>query len=145
MNEDRDLKGVFVWSVALLLVVIATDDPEIRLVLAAPLLLWLTRHAVLRSIGPIRDILLEHFAYAVGASIAICVAGGFVLYSISFLTPTGWAVWLIVVTGTALLAGTRRWYEWLIPGEIAGPATRAHNHHRRRFSDHDGHVPVGDS
>ena len=111
----NDLKWVFVWSLALLLVVITTDNVVIRLVLAAPLLLWLTGHVVLRSIGPIRTSLLEHTVYAVGVSIAICVAGGFVLNSLSLLTPIGWAVWLIVVTGTALLVGARGRYQWLVP------------------------------
>jgi hypothetical protein len=122
--NNRDLKGAFVWSLALLLVVIATDNVVIRLVLAAPLLLWLTGHVVLRSIGPIRTSLLEHTAYAVGVSIAICVAGGFVLYSISFLTPIGWAIWLIVVTGAALLVGIRRRYEWLILLSVKLPPLR---------------------
>jgi hypothetical protein len=93
-----------------------------RLVLAAPLLLWLTGHVLLRSIGPIRTSLLEHTAHAVGASIAICVAGGFVLYSISSPTPIGWAVWLVLVTGTALLVGTCRRYEWLISLSVKLPS-----------------------
>jgi uncharacterized membrane protein len=109
MNKDH--KVVFVWSLALLLLVITTDNVVIRLVLTAPLLLFLTGHVVLRSIGPIRTSLLEHTAYAVGASITICVAGGFVLYRLSFLTPVGWAIWLVAVTGTVLLVASRRQYE----------------------------------
>jgi uncharacterized membrane protein len=124
--NNRDLKGAFVWSLALVLVVIATDNVVIRLVLAAPLLLWLTGHVVLRSIGPIQISLLEHTAYAVGVSIAICVAGGFVLYSISLLTPIGWAVWLVLVTGTALLVGARRRYEWPIPTVKLSSLRREH-------------------
>ena len=126
MNKNRDLAGVFVWSLVLLLVVIATDNVVIRLMLAAPLLLWLTGHVVLRSIGPIWTSLLEHTAYAVGASIAICVAGGFVLYSISLLTPIGWSGWLVLVTGTAFLVGSRRRYGWLIPSVKLPSLRRQH-------------------
>jgi hypothetical protein len=115
VNQNRDIVAVFLWAVTALLIVLVTDNVICRVLVTAPLLLLLTGHVVLRVIGPSRTPLLEHAAYSVGASIAICVTGGFVLYSISLLTPIGWAAWLLLVNGTALLVSMRRRYEWLIP------------------------------
>ncbi|MDN5001388.1 hypothetical protein ACFQZO_10885 [Bradyrhizobium sp. GCM10027634] len=51
----------------------------------------------------------QHLAYAVGASLAVGVAGGFALNATHFLTPLGWALWFWVVTaGTSLVAFRHR-------------------------------------
>jgi hypothetical protein len=49
-------------------------------------------HAVLRAIGVRTTSLPEHLAYAVGASLAAGIAGGFALNAAGSLTPLGWAV-----------------------------------------------------
>jgi hypothetical protein len=66
-------------------------------------------HAVLRAIGVRTTSVSEHFAYAVGASLAVGIAGGFSLNAAGFLTPLGWAIWFWAVTaGAALVAAGRR-------------------------------------
>ncbi|MGB8277886.1 MAG: hypothetical protein WCF20_08160 [Methylovirgula sp.] len=107
-NRNNDLLAACVWAVLTLLVVRFTDSVFLRALMSAPLLFFLTGHALLRAIGPIRTSLSEHVAYALGASIAICVIGGFVLNWAAWLTPVGWAVWLAAVTCSAALVGMRR-------------------------------------
>jgi hypothetical protein len=68
-----------------------------------------TGHAVLRAIGIRTTSLPEHLAYAVGASLAAGIAGGFALNAAGSLTPLGWAVWFWAVTaGASLVAAGRR-------------------------------------
>ncbi len=97
----RDLVAIFLWAIVTLLMVLLTDSVVIRVLLAAPLVLVFTGHAVLRAIGFVVPSLIEHVVYAIGASIAVCVISGFVLNVFSLLTPTGWAIWFAMVTGAA--------------------------------------------
>jgi hypothetical protein len=81
----------------------------LRTVLAAPMVLLVSGHAVLRAIRVRTASMSEHLAYAVGASLASGIAGGFALNAAGFLTPLGWAVWFWAVTaGAALVAAGRR-------------------------------------
>src|SRR5689334_14478378 len=64
-----------------------------------PLLLFLLGHLALRAIRMTLPS-IEHAAAAAGASIAICIAGGFALYSVSALTPIGWSLWVLLVVGS---------------------------------------------
>jgi hypothetical protein len=103
-NKNGDLIVIF-WAVLMLLIASTVDRDSsiltlgLRLLIATPLVFFLTGHTVLRAIGFPAPSLLAHGAYAVGASIAVCVAGGFVLNLVSLLTPIGWAVWFLIVTG----------------------------------------------
>ncbi|MER9236286.1 hypothetical protein NKI56_30310 [Mesorhizobium sp. M0622] len=65
-------------------------------------------HTVLRAIGVRTTSALEHFVYAVGASLAAGIAGGFALNAAGFLTPLGWAVWFWAVTAAAALVAAGR-------------------------------------
>ncbi|MER8716063.1 MULTISPECIES: hypothetical protein [unclassified Mesorhizobium] len=65
-------------------------------------------HTVLRAIGVRTTSALEHFVYAVGASLAASIAGGFALNAAGFLTPLGWAVWFWAVTAAAALVAAGR-------------------------------------
>jgi hypothetical protein len=52
--------------------------------------------------------------FAAGASIAVCVGGGFLLNSISALNPVGWAMWFIAVNGVAALIARHEPYEPIV-------------------------------
>ncbi|MER8779073.1 hypothetical protein [Mesorhizobium sp. M0220] len=65
-------------------------------------------HTVLRAIGVRTTSALQHFVYAVGASLAAGIAGGFALNAAGFLTPLGWAVWFWAVTAAAALVAAGR-------------------------------------
>ncbi|TIW38623.1 MAG: hypothetical protein E5V61_31800, partial [Mesorhizobium sp.] len=66
-------------------------------------------HSILRAIGVRTTSVLQHLTYAVGASLAAGIAGGFALNATGFLTPLGWAVWFCAVTAAAaLVAAIRR-------------------------------------
>ncbi len=100
-NRQRDLAAVSLWAFANLFAVLFIDSALIRVIASAPLLLFFTGHAALRAIGPIGASPAERVVYAVGASIAICLAGGFFLNWIGWLTPLGWALWLVAATSVA--------------------------------------------
>jgi uncharacterized membrane protein len=107
-----DLTGGFWWAVLLLLTILLTDDSTIRLMLSLPLVLLLTGHTALRAIQPVQITgPLEHWLFAAGASIAICVGGGFVLNLVSLLNPVGWAIWFIAINGVAGFIAVRQPYE----------------------------------
>ncbi len=112
--SHRDLVVVCAWAFAALLAVLFIESPLLRIVAGAPLLLLLTGHAVLRAIGFRGVSVAEHMAYAVGASIAMCLAGGFFLNSVGCLTPIGWALWLAAVAGAATLI-TAYWHPGATP------------------------------
>jgi hypothetical protein len=72
------------------------------------MVLLVSGHAVLRAIG-IRTISVsQHLAYAVGASFAAGITGGFALNVAGLLTPLGWAVWFCIVTAVATLVAVSR-------------------------------------
>jgi hypothetical protein len=103
MNRNRDLLVIFFWAITMLLIVLFTDSAILRGLITVPLVLFLTGHVVLRAIGYVVPSLPEHVAYAVGVSVATCVMGGFLLNWVSFLTPIGWAVWFVTVSGISVL------------------------------------------
>jgi uncharacterized membrane protein len=112
MSKRADLTAGFSWALLLLLTVLVTDNFVIRLILSLPVMFLLSGHTVLRAIKPVQTTgLLEHSVFAVGASIAVCVGGGFVLNRVSMLNPVGWAIWLIAVNGVAALIALRQPYE----------------------------------
>ncbi|WP_439923017.1 hypothetical protein [Nitrobacter sp. JJSN] len=89
--------------------VVTTDSVLLRAILSVPMVLLVPGHTVLRAIGVKTTSLPEHVAYAVGASLAAAIAGGFALNTIGFLTPLGWAIWLLAVTiGTSLVTARLR-------------------------------------
>jgi len=89
--------------------VAVSDSLLLRTVLGAPMALLVSGHAVLRAIGIRTTSVSEHLAYAVGASLAAGIAGGFALNAAGLLTPLGWALWFWAVTaGAALVAASRR-------------------------------------
>ncbi|MER9801133.1 DUF1616 domain-containing protein [Mesorhizobium sp. M0142] len=65
-------------------------------------------HTVLRAIGIRTTSALQHLVYAVGASLAAGIAGGFALNAAGFLTPLGWALWFWALTATAALVAAGR-------------------------------------
>ncbi|MER8581206.1 hypothetical protein NKG95_21260 [Mesorhizobium sp. M1423] len=85
-----------------------SDSLVLRTVLGAPMLFLVSGHAVLRAIGVRTTSVSEHLVYAVGASLAAGIAGGFALNAAGFLTPLGWAVWFWTVTAAAALVAVRR-------------------------------------
>lgn len=112
--KHRDLMAACLWAVATLLAVLFVEDALVRAIVSAPLLFFLTGHVVLRAIGFVGLSLPEHIAYAVGASIAVCLAGGFFLNWVGCLTPLGWAIWLAAATGSATLIALCR-KKWPAP------------------------------
>jgi uncharacterized membrane protein len=132
INKRIDLTAGFWWAVLLLLIVWVTDNHVIRLILSLPLMCFLTGHTVLRAIKPLSTTHradradadqtagpLEHSVFSAGVSIAVCVGGGFLLNMISMLNPVGWAIWLIVVNGFAVLIALRQPYEPFILPELS--------------------------
>jgi hypothetical protein len=115
LSRRVDLTGGFWWALLLLLTVLVTDDFFIRLILALPLLFLFTGHTVLRAIKPVQSTgLVEHSVFAAGASIAVCVGGGFLLNTVSMLNAFGWAIWLITLNGIAALIAQRQPYEPIV-------------------------------
>src|SRR5258708_18141728 len=111
-SKGVDLTGSFWWSVLLLLAVLVTDNSAIRLILALPLVFLFTGHTALRAIKPVQTTaLLERSVFAVGASLALCVGGGFLLNTVSLLTPVGWAIWFLAVNGVAAVIALRQPYD----------------------------------
>jgi hypothetical protein len=106
--SHRDLSAACVWATALVAAVTVSDSVLGRAILGVPMVLFIPGHALLRAIGVKTTSLAEHLAYAVGASLAAGIAGGFALNAIGFLTPFGWAVWLWTVTiGASLITAKR--------------------------------------
>jgi uncharacterized membrane protein len=106
--SNRDLLAACLWAVTAVAAVALSDSVLLRTVLGAPMVFLVPGHVVLRATGTRTASVSEHLAYAVGASLAVGIAGGFALNAARFLTPLGWAIWFCVVTaGTALVAARR--------------------------------------
>jgi hypothetical protein len=119
MSKRVDLTTGFCWALLLLLTSLVTDNFVIRLILSLPLVLLLTGHTVLRAIKPVQTTgLLEHSLFAVGASIAVCVGGGFLLNTVSMLNLVGWAIWLVAVNGIAALVALHQPYDPFVLPEL---------------------------
>lgn len=105
-DSNNDLLAAGAWAVAALAAVGLSQSAPVRLVLAVPLVLFVTGHVLLRALGFTPTSLAAHCTYAVGASIGVCLAGGLALDLVGGLTPLGWACWFAVVT-LAL-----SWFAW---------------------------------
>ncbi|RUV72391.1 MAG: hypothetical protein EOR30_00110 [Mesorhizobium sp.] len=104
-----DLLAACLWAGAAVAAVAVSDSLLIRTALGAPMVFLVSGHTVLRAIGVRTGSALQHFVYAVGASLAAGIAGGFALNAAGSLTPLGWALWFWVVTvAAALVAACRR-------------------------------------
>jgi hypothetical protein len=108
MTDNRDLVAACLWAAATMVIVAITDAVLLRAILGVPMAFLIPGHVLLRAIGMKTSSALEHFIYAVGASLAAGVAGGFVLNVVSWLTPLGWAVWFLAVTAGASWVAARR-------------------------------------
>lgn len=107
--SNRDLTVACLWAGATVAAVAVSDSLLLRTVLGVPMVFLVSGHAVLRALGVRTTSALQHLAYAVGASLAAGIAGGFALNAAGFLTPLGWAVWFwAVTTAAALVAAGRR-------------------------------------
>jgi hypothetical protein len=104
-----DLPVASLWAAATVAAVAVSDSLFLRTVLGAPMVFLVSGHSMLRALAVRTTSLSEHLAYAVGASLAAGIAGGFVLNAAGSLTPLGWAVWFwAVATAAALVAAGRR-------------------------------------
>jgi uncharacterized membrane protein len=109
LDRHRDLVAACVWAGLAVTAVAVSDSTPLRSILGLPMVLLIPGHALLRAVGIRTSSWPQHLAYAVGASLAACIAGGFVLHTLGRLTPLGWALWLWAVTGlAAVVAGRRR-------------------------------------
>lgn len=103
MSQSRnlDLIAICAWASLTVLAVGHTESQALRLLLALPLLLFFTGHAVLCAFGPETNSRTEHAAYAIGLSLASALMGGFALNILGALTPLGWALWLQAVVAAS--------------------------------------------
>jgi hypothetical protein len=107
-NVNAGFLAASCWAAFTLFVVWFTDDKFVRTIAAGPLLLFIPGHMLLKVLGYGELPGPQHVIYAIGASIGLCVAGGFLLHLGGFLTPTGWALWLAALTWVATLLSWRR-------------------------------------
>jgi hypothetical protein len=106
-TNNRDIGIAFTLAIAMLFAAWLIDEVVVRTVLAFSLLFFVTGHLALRAVG-IALPPLEHALAAVGMSLAVCLAGCFVLYGLSALSPIGWACWVLFVVGALSVWITRR-------------------------------------
>ena len=101
-NRNVDLIVIFAWAAATTAAVALSDSQLLRLVLALPLLLLFTGHALLRAFGPVATSATEHVICAIGLSIAVALPTGFLLNRLGALAPLGWALALLAVVAASL-------------------------------------------
>ncbi|MER9894194.1 DUF1616 domain-containing protein [Mesorhizobium sp. M0119] len=106
--SNRDLPAAWLWATATVVAVAVGDSLLLRAILGAPMVFFVSGHTVLRAIGIRTNSALQHLVYAVGASLAAGIAGGFALNAAGFLTPIGWAIWFWAVTAAAALVAAGR-------------------------------------
>ena len=106
--SHRDLRAACLWAVATLVTVVVSDSVFLRTIVGAPMVLLVSGHAMLRALGIRTNSVSEHLTFAVGASLAVAIVGGFALNAIDFLTPLGWAIWLFTIAIGAALVADRR-------------------------------------
>jgi hypothetical protein len=106
--SKRDLLAACLWAGAAVAAVAVSDNLLLRTALGAPMVFLVSGHTVLRAIGVRTTSALQHCVYAVGASLAAGIAGGFALNAAGFLTPLGWAMWFWAVTAAAALVAAGR-------------------------------------
>ena len=109
ISSKRDLAAACLWAGAAVAAVAVSDSLLLRAALWVPMVLLVPGHTVLRAIGVRTTSALQHLVYAVGASLAAGIAGGFALNAAGSITPLGWAMWFWAVTAAAaLVAAVRR-------------------------------------
>ncbi|RUY09091.1 hypothetical protein EOA25_12265, partial [Mesorhizobium sp. M2A.F.Ca.ET.040.01.1.1] len=101
--SKRGLLAACLWAGAAVAAVAFSDSALLRVALGAPVVFLVPGHTVLRAIGVSTTSALQHIVYAVGASLAVGIAGGFALNAAGSLTPLGWALWFWTVTAPAAL------------------------------------------
>jgi hypothetical protein len=106
--DDRDLRFACLWATALALAVALFDGGLVRTLLGLPMALLIAGHAPLRALGVRTETVGQHVIYAVGASFAVGILGGFVLNALGRLTPGGWAMWYWTATVAASVVVARR-------------------------------------
>lgn len=108
VHSNRDLSAACILATALLVAVTVTDNTLPRAILSVPMVLLVPGHVLLRAMKVPTTSIPEHVVYAVGASLAIGIAGGLALNIVDFLTPSGWAIWFWITTiGASLLTAMR--------------------------------------
>ncbi|QIJ73324.1 hypothetical protein GU700_01140 [Methylobacterium sp. NI91] len=105
-SGSLDLVLACLWASALVAAVALTESVVLRATLGIPLVFLILGHAVLRGLGVRSATPAEHLTFAVGAGIAACVFGGFVLHLAHALDPLGWALWLWGAVAVAALAAS---------------------------------------
>jgi hypothetical protein len=122
--SNRDLLAACLWATATVGAVAVSDSLLLRAILGAPMVFLVSGHTVLRAISIRTTSALQHLVYAVGASLAAGIAGGFALNAAGFLTPLGWAVWFWAVTAAAALVAAGRRDTPELPAWPAPPRLR---------------------
>jgi hypothetical protein len=108
-RSNQDLSAACVWATAMLAAMVVSDSMLVHAIFGLPMVFLVSGHTLIRAIGVKARSLLEHVVYAVGASLASGIAGGFVLNAIHCMTPLGWATWFWAVTiGASLVTAWRR-------------------------------------
>lgn len=108
VHSNRDLSAACILATALLVAVTVTDNTLPRAILSVPMVLLVPGHVLLRAMKVPTTSIPEHVVYAVGASLAIGIAGGLALNIVDFLRPSGWAIWFWITTvGASLVTAMR--------------------------------------
>ncbi len=81
--------------------------------LALPLVLYLPGHLILRQLRGCTSVDLDHVVFAFGLSVAVVIAGGFLLHLIGFMKPIAWAILLVSIPAVAWAIGG----SWLPRGD----------------------------
>jgi hypothetical protein len=121
--KNCDIVASSLWAGLAVGAVCLTDSSVLRMALSVPLVFLIVGHTVIRALGVPTTTLTQHLTYAVAASLAACILGGFALHFAHGLNPTGWVIWLWAVTIVAtLIAACRRTTPALPPrsGQIPG-------------------------
>ncbi|TIV31002.1 MAG: hypothetical protein E5V99_15790, partial [Mesorhizobium sp.] len=77
--SKRGLLAACLWAGAAVAAVAFSDSALLRVALGAPVVFLVPGHTVFRAIGVSTTSALQHIVYAVGASLAVGIAGGFAL------------------------------------------------------------------
>jgi uncharacterized membrane protein len=113
-HRHWDLTAIMALAVVAMIAVMV-EQPLLRLLSGAPLVLWLPGYALTAAIFAEGKLSLPlRFVLNLGVSLAVTVLGGFVLNLTSWgLGPVSWAIWLggatILAAGFALLRRNGGW------------------------------------
>jgi hypothetical protein len=107
-SRDIDLIAILGWAAGTVVAVSLTGNVPLRLALALPLLMLFSGHSLLRALGWTAVSATEHVICAIGLSIAVALAAGFLLNRVGMLVPLGWALSLLTVVAVSLAVALRR-------------------------------------